>query len=116
MIEALWSRLKENGIFIIVEPGSPKGFRFVNSFRDWVLAKDRKEACIVTPCPGHNKCPMAENPERWCHFSSLTQRVPKHIFPKLTKDREIVNEKYSYLAVVKGETPNVKYERENEAK
>lgn len=69
MIEALWSRLKDNGVFVFVEPGSPKGFRFVHSFREWVLEKERSEASIVAPCPHHNKCPLASRPDDWCHFS-----------------------------------------------
>ena len=69
LIEALWHRMREDGIFILVEPGSPKGYRFINSFRDWILAKDRSEASIVAPCPHHKACPMANNPEKWCHFS-----------------------------------------------
>lgn len=52
IIDALWSRLKDNGVFIVVEPGSPKGFRFVHSFREWVLnSKSRDEANIIAPCP-----------------------------------------------------------------
>jgi len=72
LVEALWSRVKDNGVFILVEPGSPKGYRFVMSFRDWVVAKDRKEASIIAPCPNHKTCPLASNPESWCHFSQLT--------------------------------------------
>lgn len=72
IIEALWQRLKDNGVFIFVEPGSPKGFRFVNSFRDWIVAKDRTEASIVAPCPHHKECPLATHPNNWCHFSQMT--------------------------------------------
>jgi ribosomal protein RSM22 (predicted rRNA methylase) len=53
LIEALWTRLKDNGVFVLIEPGSPKGYRFVNSFRDMIIAKDRSEASIVAPCPHH---------------------------------------------------------------
>jgi ribosomal protein RSM22 (predicted rRNA methylase) len=67
LIDALWSRVKDNGVLVLVEPGSPKGYRFVMSFRDWVISK--KEASIIAPCPHHKQCPMAANPESWCHFS-----------------------------------------------
>jgi SAM-dependent methyltransferase len=109
LVEALWSRVREGGVMVLVEPGSPKGYRFINSFREWILAKDREEACLVAPCPHHKTCPMAANPEKWCHFSSLTQRLPKSVFPKLTKEQDIVNEKYSYIVAKKGKTPNVQY-------
>jgi ribosomal protein RSM22 (predicted rRNA methylase) len=52
VIDALWQRLKDNGVFIVVEPGSPKGYRFVHSFREWILnSKTRDEANIIAPCP-----------------------------------------------------------------
>ena len=61
-VEALWQRLNENGIIIVVEPGSPKGFRFVHSFREWIInSKSRTEANIVAPCPHHLECPMARD-------------------------------------------------------
>jgi ribosomal protein RSM22 (predicted rRNA methylase) len=82
VLQALWSRLKEGGALIVVEPGSPKGFRYIHSVREWVLAKDRNEASIVGPCPHHGKCPMGRNPDLWCHFSQLTQRLPSSVFPK----------------------------------
>jgi len=63
IVEALWHRLKENGVFLMVEPGSPKGYRFINSFRDWIVAKDRTEASIIGPCPHHKECPMAKHPD-----------------------------------------------------
>jgi len=63
IVEALWHRLRDDGVLVLVEPGSPKGFRFVHSFREWVLAKDRSEASIIAPCPHHLECPMAKHPD-----------------------------------------------------
>ena len=37
VLEALWQRLNDHGVMLVVEPGSPKGFRFIHSFRDWVI-------------------------------------------------------------------------------
>ncbi len=85
------------------------------SFRDWVLAKDRKEASIVAPCPHHKTCPLASNPETWCHFSQLTQKIPNSVFPKVPKEKELVNEKFSYLVVKKGVTPNAEFKTEEDA-
>lgn len=115
LIEALWSRVRDNGVIILVEPGSPKGYRFVMSFRDWVIAKDRKEASILAPCPHHNVCPLASNPETWCHFSQITQKLPNSVFPKIPKEKELVNEKFSYLVVKKGVTPNAEFKEEEDA-
>ena len=55
---------------IVVEPGSPKGFRYIHSFREWIITtKNRDEANIVAPCPNHNECPLARSTDSWCHFS-----------------------------------------------
>ena len=63
IIEALWQRLKDGGVMVVVEPGSPKGFRFMHSFRDWVInTKSREEANIVAPCPHMLDCPVARDP------------------------------------------------------
>lgn len=92
----------------MIEPGSPKGFRYIHGFRDWVIAKDRSEASIIGPCPHHGACPMAKHPDLWCHFSQLTQKIPKDVFPKKPYEPALVNEKYSYLTVQKGRSaPNV---------
>lgn len=73
IVEALWHRLKEGGIMIVIEPGSPKGFRYVHSFREWIITtKTREEANIVAPCPHHSECPMARATNTWCHFSQIT--------------------------------------------
>ena len=73
VIEALWQRLRENGVLVLVEPGSPKGFRFIHSFRDWIIhSKSRDEANIIAPCPHQHDCPLARDPQSWCHFSQIT--------------------------------------------
>lgn len=102
---------------MLVEPGSPKGFRYVNDFRNWIIAKDRTEANIIAPCPGHGSCPMAKNPDLWCNFSQLTQKIPNEVFAKKPQEPDIVNEKYSYLIVQKNYvTANVEFKSETEAK
>ena len=83
-----------------VETGRPKEFRNVHSFRQWVIeTKTRDEANIIAPCPHHHECPVARNPQSWCHFSQLTQKWPSSVFPKKPNEREIQNEKYSFLVV-----------------
>jgi ribosomal protein RSM22 (predicted rRNA methylase) len=39
ILEALYAKTKDNGFLILVEPGSPKGFRFIHDFRKWALEK-----------------------------------------------------------------------------
>ncbi len=52
---------------VLVEPGSPKGFRFIHDFRQWVLKKNRNEANLFAPCPHHLECPLAKE-KSWCNF------------------------------------------------
>lgn len=117
VLEALWQRVRDGGVLIVVEPGSPKGFRYVNSVRDWVIAKDRSQASIIAPCPHHGQCPMAKHPDLWCHFSTLTQKIPNTVFPKRPAEPDIVNEKYSYLIIQKNTiTPNQEFSDISQAK
>ena len=81
IIEMLWNRLNINGILIVIEPGSPKGFRFIHDLRTWVINKTREEANIVGPCPHHLKCPLSE--KGWCHFSQIGLKFPKDVELKL---------------------------------
>lgn len=116
IIEALWQRLKDGGVLVLVEPGSPKGFRFVHSFREWVIStKTREEANIVAPCPHHGECPMARSTTNWCHFSQLTQKYPSSTFPKTPRERDFLNEKFSYLVVKKGKTAAQTFSSEQQA-
>lgn len=108
VLEALWGKVKDGGVMLVIEPGSPKGFRYIHSFREWIRVKERNEAQIIAPCPHHGACPMAKNPDSWCHFSQLTQRVPNRVFPKKKPtEPDIVNEKFSYLAVQKNPGQNL---------
>ena len=115
VIESLFTRLADDGIMILIEPGSPKGFRFVNDFRNFVVEKTREEACIVAPCPHHGKCPLAEHDDDWCHFSQRGDKFPNNVFPKYHMEWPTVNEKYSYLVVKKGRTVAVELKEEKEA-
>ena len=105
VIEALWQRLSDGGVIVMVEPGSPKGFRFIHSFREWIIStKSREEANVVAPCPHMLECPLARDAQSWCHFSQMTQKYPSKIFPRRGREADTINEKFSYLAVKKGET------------
>ena len=116
VLEALWQRLREGGVFVVVEPGSPKGFRFIHSVREWAINdKSREEANVVAPCPHMLECPLARDPNSWCHFSELTQKYPNKVFSRRAREIDLINEKYSYMAIKKGETPAQKFSSEFEA-
>mmetsp|Transcript_20618 Transcript_20618/g.21406 ORF Transcript_20618/g.21406 Transcript_20618/m.21406 type:complete len:762 (+) Transcript_20618:1-2286(+) len=139
IIDTLYSRLSSNGVFVCVEPGSPKGYRFINDLREWIIEKrdelKKKEeefqsnssieqehslsdsslsstvkksmsiesVNILAPCPHALKCPLADKSFDWCHFSQLIRRYSKNIIPRVKKDDDLKNEKYSYLVIKKGE-------------
>jgi len=88
---------------ILVEPGSPKGYRFVHDFRQWIVEKSREEANIVAPCPHHNTCPQAKQLNLWCNFNQAVAKYPNKVFTKLKTERTIDQEKFSFLVVKKGE-------------
>ena len=114
LLETLFNRLNENGVLVVVEPGSPKGYRFIHDLRKWVIDKPREDASIVSPCPHHMECPMATQRNSWCHFSQLSYKWSRDIFPKLPNQKDIHNEKFCYLVIRKGKTPNAIFKSEDE--
>ncbi len=116
ILETLWNRLSNDGILIIVEPGSPKGFRFITDIRKWVIEKGREDANIVAPCPHHFDCPLAKKASTWCHFSQLSYKFDKDIITKTQKEKQIFNEKFTYLTIKKGKIPSSTHKNEQETK
>lgn len=49
VLETLLSRVKAGGYFILIEYGTPKGFRFINDFRNKIIEMPREEINIVAP-------------------------------------------------------------------
>jgi len=54
----LWDKLAPNGIFILVEPGTPDGFDNIRSIREMLLECAPEEAHVVAPCTHNGRCPM----------------------------------------------------------
>ena len=93
LVERLWSLTK--GTLLIVEPGTPAGWRRIVAVRAHLLALG---ATLVAPCPHHAPCPLAA-PD-WCHFSRRVARTKIH---RLTKDADVPweDEKYSFVAATR---------------
>jgi len=89
----LWQKLSHNGLFVMIEPGTPDGFNSIRAVRNMLLdccppatpntisefkEKDEEDAdaldqChIIAPCTHNGKCPM----ERYQH-DHLRQKHPK---------------------------------------
>ncbi|CAK81774.1 unnamed protein product (macronuclear) [Paramecium tetraurelia] len=97
-LQSLWAKLSDDGVMVLVCPGSPTGFRFVNDFREWIL---KQKGVIVAPCQHQQTCPMAKEGFQWCHFKQMFTAWPKDVFPKYIYENTAVTEKFSYLAVSK---------------
>lgn len=109
----LWEKLNDNGVLLMVEPGTPDGFRSVKSVRSMLLDCCKDECTIIAPCTHHGMCPMesfqvnnkAFKHERWqggspdsskqvirSGFCSFVQTMP------MTDGKD---EKFSYLVMQK---------------
>ncbi len=83
-------------ILILIEPGTPIGFKNILSARNILL---NQGASIIAPCPHHGHCPVDQgNTQGWCHFSTRIQREQIH---KTIKQGILPyeDEKYCYLVV-----------------
>ena len=102
MLQDLWEKVSPGGFFVLMEPGSPMGFRFVNDARNIFIEKSREEANIVAPCPHQMKCPLASKAKTWCNFDQLYERYPKDVLTKAPTDRMNKTAHFSYIIVKKG--------------
>ena len=87
-------------LLVIVEPGTPDGFRRILNCRDMLIAAGGR---VVAPCTHEDLCPLA-TATRWCHFSKRLARSRDHL---ITKNASVPfeDERFSYLAVTKGIAP-----------
>jgi ribosomal protein RSM22 (predicted rRNA methylase) len=84
------------GALVVVEPGTPAGYRLVLAARDRLLASG---AHMAAPCPHERECPLAGT-EDWCHFAVRVARSKAH---RQAKGAELAyeDEKFSYVAVTR---------------
>lgn len=90
VIDSLWNATK--GVLLIIEPGTPDGWRRIINLRDHLLAKG---AYLAGPCAQSKACPLIA-PD-WCHFSERVNRSRAH---RRYKQAELSyeDEKFSWLA------------------
>ena len=91
--DRLWDNT--NQMLLIVEPGTPAGYRNIIAIRQHLLERG---AYIAAPCPHSDKCKLEE--DDWCHFTCRVQRGKLH---KLVKNANVPyeDEKYAYIAFSK---------------
>lgn len=90
LIDRLWALTADT--LLIVEPGTPAGWRRVMDVRDQLIGLG---AHIVAPCPHGAPCPLA--PPDWCHFA---ERVARSRLHRQVKEAEVPweDEKYIFVA------------------
>ena len=84
-----------NGVFVIIEPGTPEGFSHILQARKLLLEQG---ANIVAPCTHNNECSVGK--DDWCSFYT---RVARSKMQKQAKKGELgyEDEKFSYIAFSK---------------
>ncbi len=96
---ALWGAC--TGILVLIEPGSPAGYRRILSCRTALIAAG---ATILAPCPHSAPCPI--EPPDWCHFTRRLGRSRDHRMVK-GGDLGFEDEKFCYLAVARAHVTTV---------
>jgi ribosomal protein RSM22 (predicted rRNA methylase) len=89
VVDMMWQ--KTAGVFVMIEPGTPEGYRKVMLAREQILAKG---GYTVAPCPHDKPCPLGSND--WCHFFC---RLGRSRFHRLIKEGSLgyEDEKFSYF-------------------
>lgn len=100
VVDCIWQATEK--MLLIVEPGTPAGYRNLRDVREYLL---QKGAHVAAPCPHEGPCRIDEND--WCHF---TCRIQRSKFHKILKDADVPyeDEKYTYVAFVRNECSHCK--------
>ena len=93
LLLAAWALTKS--VLVLVEPGTPAGFRRILSARHILLGGG---AHVLAPCPHQHRCPLL--PPDWCHFAQRIERSRDHRILK-SADLPYEDEKFSYLIAVR---------------
>ena len=90
---SVWARTADT--LLVLEPGTPAGYRRVLAVRAAVLAAG---GFTLAPCPHDAPCPLV--PPDWCHFAVRLQRSESHRAVKAVS-RGFEDEKFSYAALTR---------------
>jgi ribosomal protein RSM22 (predicted rRNA methylase) len=85
---------------VVVEPGTPAGYRRVLAARDRLISSGRS---VAAPCPHQAACPLAGSD--WCHFSARVARTSLH---RQVKSAALghEDEKFSYVVATRAPGPH----------
>lgn len=114
LVKNLYARLAPGGVLVIVDCGTPTGFRFIHRIREQFIVDKQSGSHIVAPCSHEKACPLALTGRDWCHFDQGVRRLPHYLYSKGSRKNNIDYEKFSYLVIRKGvESPRKKYMHES---
>ena len=93
LTERLWAKTRDT--LLVVEPGTPEGFRRIIELRAQLIAAGAR---VTAPCPHDGQCSLSA-PD-WCHFA---QRLPRLRAHKQIKEAELPfeDEKFSYVVLTR---------------
>jgi ribosomal protein RSM22 (predicted rRNA methylase) len=83
------------GALVLIEPGTPDGWRRVMLARNAIIAAGGH---VLAPCPHDKPCPLVGSD--WCHFSIRVQRSRAHKAAK-GADVPFEDEKFMYLVAAR---------------
>jgi ribosomal protein RSM22 (predicted rRNA methylase) len=122
LIDNLFAKLRPGGVLVVLDCGTPTGFRYIHRIREQFILKDLERAenarnqtkswSIVAPCPHESACPLALTGKDWCHFDQQVRRLPHSLYSKGSRKNNTDFEKFSYLVVRKKAGPRDVYESE----
>lgn len=116
LVKRLWARLRPGGVLVLIEPGTPTGFRFMHNTRELLISRVGPENFhFVAPCPHEGMCPLALTGRDWCHFSQRVRRTPHRVYCKGSTRRFMEEEKFSFLCIRRSPGPRSKYRCEEHA-
>ena len=91
--------LAATGAVVVVEPGTPAGYRRILAAREVLLSAG---LAVRAPCPHQAGCPLTRGD--WCHFGARVNRSALH---RRLKSAELSyeDEKFSYVAAAPASGP-----------
>jgi len=116
LVKQFWRRLAPGGILVIIDHGTPTGFRFIHHMRELFISSIGTEHFhFVAPCPHEGMCPLAVTGRDWCHFAQRVFRTKPKVYNKGARHRAVEEAKFSFLCIRKSEGPRTRYASEAKA-
>lgn len=101
---ALWEKLRPNGVFVMVEPGTPDGFNSIRSVRSMLLdccppneseEAGQDECHIIAPCTHNKTCPMERHRRKIKEHDKESEEFIEEDFDDDDEDEDYDNEEDS---------------------